>query len=124
MKLRIKGGSIRLRVSRSELQRLAEGQVIEEIVHLPGGNLSYALGASTQVTATTASFCDGRITVLISNAELAKWLDEGEVGIYTSVSTAPNRLLEITIEKDFACLDRSEEDNSDTFANPHAGTVC
>jgi hypothetical protein len=62
--------------------------------------------------------------LLISNAELAKWSNESEVGIYTSVSTAPDRLLDITIEKDFACLDRSEEDNSDTFANPHSGVVC
>lgn len=124
MKLRIKGDSIRLRVSRSELQRLADGQVIEEIVHLTGGNFGYALGSSTQVTATTASFCDGRIALLISDAELAKWLDESEVGIYPSVSTASDRLLEFTIEKDFACLDRSEEENSDTFANPHSVVVC
>ncbi len=123
MKLRIKGDSIRLRVSRSELLRLVEGQVIEEIVHLPGGNFSYALGSSTQITATTASFCDSRITVLISPAELAKWQNESEVGIYASVSTAPDRPLEVIIEKDFACLDRSEEDNCDTFVNPHSG-VC
>jgi hypothetical protein len=28
------------------------------------------------------------------------------------------------VEKDFACLDRIDEDNGDTFANPHAGATC
>ncbi|WP_047497251.1 hypothetical protein [Terriglobus sp. TAA 43] len=124
MKLRIKGDSIRLRVSRSELQRLRDGQVIEETVHFPGGDLRYALGSSPQIDATTASFRDGRITLVISSAELAMWLNEQEVGIYTSIPTAPDRQLEITIEKDFACLDRSDEDNSDTFVNPHSGVAC
>ena len=32
--------------------------------------------------------------------------------------------LEVVVEKDFACLDRSDEDNSDSFANPHAGATC
>jgi len=32
--------------------------------------------------------------------------------------------LALLIEKDFACLDRSEEDNEDTFPNPNTGTKC
>jgi hypothetical protein len=36
----------------------------------------------------------------------------------------PAGSLEIVVENDFACLDRSDEDNSDAFANPHAGAAC
>jgi len=30
----------------------------------------------------------------------------------------------VIVEKDFACLDRSDEGNKDTFANPLAGPNC
>jgi hypothetical protein len=36
----------------------------------------------------------------------------------------PAGSLEVVVEKDFACLDRSDEGNSDNFANPLAGAVC
>jgi hypothetical protein len=32
--------------------------------------------------------------------------------------------LEVAIEKDFACLDLSDQDNEDTFSNPMAGKSC
>ena len=32
--------------------------------------------------------------------------------------------LAIAVEKDFACIDRSDADNTDTFPNPHEGAVC
>ena len=35
----------------------------------------------------------------------------------------PAGSLEVVVEKDFACLDRSDEGNSDNFANPLAGAV-
>jgi len=45
------------------------------------------------------------------------------VGIYGDVDTGISRLA-VIVEKDFACLDRSERDNIDRFPNPHKGTVC
>lgn len=32
--------------------------------------------------------------------------------------------LELILEKDFACLDRSDADNHDTFPNPFIGASC
>lgn len=32
--------------------------------------------------------------------------------------------LELILEKDFACLDRSDADNHDTFPNPLIGASC
>ena len=47
-----------------------------------------------------------------------------DVGIAEEISLGPLGSLFLLVEKDFACLDRSDEDNQDTFANPHAGATC
>jgi hypothetical protein len=46
-----------------------------------------------------------------------------QVGIAEDISLGSLGSLALLIEKDFACLDRSEEDNQDTFPNPNAGTT-
>jgi hypothetical protein len=47
-----------------------------------------------------------------------------EVGIYATVNLGHTGSLDVMIEKDFACLDRSDAENVDTFTNPNAATVC
>ena len=51
-------------------------------------------------------------------------LPQSEVGVYTTLDMGSAGSLEVAVEKDFACLDRSDEDNCDTFANPHLGATC
>jgi hypothetical protein len=64
------------------------------------------------------------VTVILSKDRARIWSDESEVGVYTTLDLGPAGSLEVAVEKDFACLDRSDEDNSDTFANPVAGATC
>ncbi len=52
------------------------------------------------------------------------WGATDQVGIAEEISLGTLGLLSLLIEKDFASLDRSDEDNQDTFANPHAGATC
>jgi hypothetical protein len=62
--------------------------------------------------------------VAISEDQARTWIEAGEVGIYIAVDIGSEDLLEVVIEKDFACLDRSDEDNTDTFVNPNVSAVC
>ena len=55
-------------------------------------------------------------------AAAAVWHDEERVGFENTVEVAPGILLTLLLEKDFACLDDSREDQSDNFPNPNA--VC
>ena len=124
MKLRIKGDSIRLRVSRSELARLQVGESLAESVHLapgPAGVLQYVLAVDPQPPGVT--FRDSRILVRISSVQLARWTREEEVGIYLSFAV-DQTTLEVSIEKDFACADAPADANEDTFAHPAAGAIC
>ena len=127
MKLRIKGNSLRLRVSRSELTRFLAGEVVSETIRFaaaPEAKLTYALARGTQASAAMVRYGSQEVTVLLSEEQAQSWSQESEVGVYTLVDIAPEGLLELIVEKDFACLDRSDADNKDTFANPLMGSTC
>ena len=127
MKLRIKGHSLRLRVSRSELDRLMAGNNIEETIRFapdPEAFLTYSMGSATGISTTTVRYCQHKIAVVLAEHELRIWSETSQVGIYTSVDIGSDEPLELIVEKDFACLTGSDEENEDTFANPHAAAVC
>lgn len=126
MKLRIKGDSMRLRVSPSELERLLHAGRIEETIHFapdPDAKLTYALEQAPSNQEISVLYRPQEVTVLLS-AEIARTWAEGEqVGIYVAVD-AGSAQLALVVEKDFACLDRNDEDNADTFANPKSVGAC
>ena len=127
MKLRIKGNSLRLRVSRSELTRFLSPSRIEETIHFGPGSeakLTYALESAALNTDATVRYGPHELTVTISEEQARIWSEAREVGIYATVDVGAGGLLEVIIEKDFACIDRSDEDNTDTFVNPNVSAVC
>ena len=128
MKLRIKGNSMRLRVSRSELARLLNGERIEDTIHFSAAatdsHLTYGLQFIAQTAPISVEWEPQSATVLLSEEQMTCWAMETQVGIYATVDLGLNGLLDVLVEKDFACLDRSDEENSDTFANPESETSC
>jgi hypothetical protein len=127
MKLRIKGNSLRLRVSRSELNRFLGGERIADTVRFapaPEAKLTYALLRGPAAPGAQVQYSGQEVTVLLSAQQTELWAQENEVGVYTSVDLGAEGALELIVEKDFACLDGSEEDNKDTFTNPLMGSTC
>ena len=127
MKLRLKGSSLRLRVTRSELGRLQAGERIEETVLFPASSdtsLIYALEVGSHTQPVQVAFNSYQIVVSVSEDQLTSWSDQDQVGIYASLPVREKTNLEVAIEKDFACLDLSDADNQDTFSNPMAGKSC
>jgi hypothetical protein len=127
MKLRIKGDSLRLRVSRSEHNRILCGERVEDTIHFssePDAKLTYSLETASHGAATGVHYSPGQITVRLAKQDVGAWADPSQAGIYTSVGIGSENSLELVIEKDFACLDRSDENNTDTFENPHNGATC
>ena len=119
MKLRIKGNSIRFRLTKSEDERLAAEGSVEEVVRLSGQNFSYALEQDS-VSSLRASFENGRLTVFIPRETAQKWAQGDEIGL-----DGADGDLQILIEKDFACLKpRAGEDESDHFPHPNLEQTC
>jgi len=127
MKLRIKGDSLRLRVSRAELARLLAGERVDDTIHFgptPEARLTYALESVSGGVCASVRHSATEIAIILSEGQLRSWGEAGRVGIYTTVDVGLAVRLELIIEKDFACLDRTDEDGEDTFANPNALEVC
>src|ERR1700739_1110416 len=127
MKIRIKGNSLRLRLLRSEVARLIAGDCLEETIHFTqerSGKFTYTLQGDPAVNLPTVEYRGSSVTILIPADQANTWGLSDHVGIAESISLGEFGTLALLIEKDFACLDRSEEDNKDTFANPNAGEQC
>jgi hypothetical protein len=127
MKLRIKGDSLRLRISRSEVEKLLAGDCLEETIHFTPervAKFTYALQQETSLSRPTVQYSRNKVTILIPAEQANAWGTTDQVGIAEEISLGNLGSLALLIEKDFACLDRNEGDNEDAFPNPNAGTEC
>lgn len=120
MKLRIRGNSIRLRVSQSELVDIAQSGRVEDAVHFgPTARLRYRIEVAAHGP-LQARFDGDTLTVSMPRAEVERWVAPEEVSVMGSQRIGTGQELEILVEKDFACLAPRDEDQSDLFPNPGA----
>ena len=128
MKLRVRQNLIRLRLTRSEVERVEnEGSVSESIIFGPGPDrhLTYSLVSDASIDAVESDFRDGTIVVKVPKNRALQWCRSDEVGIEARVPISDAAALNVLIEKDFACLKaRPGEDESDAFPNPAVSGTC
>jgi hypothetical protein len=127
MKIRIKGDSLRLRVSRSEVARLLAGDCLEDTIHFApeaSATFTYAMQQEPSVSRPTVQYAENKVKILLPTDRAKEWGVTDQVGIAEDLTLGDAGTLALLIEKDFACLDRSDEDNQDTFPNPNAGATC
>ncbi len=116
MKIRTTHNSIRLRIRKSELDILhKEESISESLTFVNGISLRTVLFINHKINTPEASFRETTISVGLP-PELAKqWIESDQVGIEQSLNINNGESLHLLIEKDFPCLDRPNEDKSDTF---------
>lgn len=127
MKLRIKGNSLRFRLSCSDLARLLKaGQIEETIRFVPGDDakLTYALECSVARDKVSMRYQPGKVTTVLSFEAVHRWSACDQVGLYCKADFGTGKVLELSVEKDFACRDGNDVDNADTFPNPNFSAVC
>lgn len=114
MKLRLRANTIRLRMLKGEVERLAEGEKIVET--LPTPNPFHFCVAATGVAELTADFKGDTLTVEVPLEWARNWAASEEVG-----RTVSTNGVDILIEKDWHCTTpRFSEDNDGTYPNPTA----
>lgn len=125
MKLRIKGNSIRFRVSQSELEQIVERGASEDAVTFPGGaQLRYRV----EVVADgplAADFSHASIRLSVPRGAVERWSEPEEVTIRGEQALGGGEALKLLLEKDFSCLTPradEDEDDADLFPNPQART--
>ena len=114
MKIRIKGNSLRYRLTKSDISGLADKGYLQEQTNFPGQSLTYEL-RTTAGDALTAEFDHNTITLLIPEQMVADLVNTEKIGIEDKSSP-----LHLLVEKDFTCLDNVDEDQSDNYPNPLA----
>jgi hypothetical protein len=123
MKLRIRGDSIRLRLKRGEVDRIAAGGSIVEETHFPQSVLTCRLDVSEN-SDISASFDNGSLVVSLPKSKVLSWVGSDEVSLHAEQQLSGTGSLSVLIEKDFGCLEpghhRDCEDDQDTFPHPSA----
>jgi hypothetical protein len=122
MKLRIKGASLRLRLTQGEVRALAEqGRVEEHVPFAPDVQLIYRLARDAAASKISATLSANVVEIRVPERLANEWCTNNEVSLAHS-QALPQGTLQITLEKDFACLaPRADEDESDNFPHPQAG---
>jgi hypothetical protein len=123
MKLRIRDNSIRLRLTKTEVNRLDTEGSVRSRVNFPGGeSLCYEVESSPACVAPVARFEKSCVTVRLPATTVTTWATSDKVSIADEQQISPGDVLSILVEKDFACLaPRAGEDESDMFEHPRTG---
>ncbi len=119
MKLRIKGNSIRIRLTKTEVSIIATAGYLEAETLFVNNKLVYALQRVDEGDALTASFEENKITVFVPAALTKDWPLNNVISFEANMPLADNKTLYLLLEKDFVCLDHTNEDQSDNYENPN-----
>ena len=124
MKLRIRDNSLRLRLTRSEVDDLRDSGIVRARAAFPGGReLRYEVESSPASVNPAAHLTNTTITVRLPDSVVRAWADSEQVSIRGEVQHSHGETLTILVEKDFACLaPREGEDESDMFPHPEASS--
>lgn len=114
MKLRIKGDSIRLRLSKTEVSQLVENNKVFDSCQFGLNVLKYGI-KTADIIEFDAQLDKNEITIFIPQKETHNWDENDKISINKTLENG----VSILVEKDFKCLiDRAHEMEDDMYDNP------
>lgn len=120
MKIRIKGNSIRYRLTRTEIDNFGKiGWLEDKTEFLNGSSFHYRLERKAGIENMEASFSGDMICIFVPAKIAAEWTTTDIVGYDYKMKIEEGKELFLLIEKDFVCLDHTLEDQSDNYENPN-----
>ena len=119
MKIRIKGNSLRIRISKTEVDTFCKEGKLTERTEFGDGSFLYNLVSVNSEGNLDADYKDGAVTMYVPAHLIADWDTNNVVGFdYTKPLPGGDGLF-LLLEKDFKCIDNTVgEDQSDNFDNP------
>ena len=119
MKIRIQGNSIRIRLSKSEVNQLVTEGNVEEKTSFLNSSFGYCLKSVAGIEELSASYEADQIFMFVPESLLETWPANNVVGFEAYMPISETDTLYLLLEKDFKCLDNTSEDQSDNFENPN-----
>lgn len=119
MKIRIRGNSIRLRLTQSEIDEFAKSGIVKDTLDFGNGTQLHYTLEKTDQSDLSSKFENNIIRTFFPQSKIFEWTKTDMVGLDNGIMD--NKSLFILVEKDFQCLKpRSGEDDADAFPNPTA----
>jgi len=125
VKLRIRDNSVRLRLTRGEVDSLRLQGVVAATTGFPGGReFQYRVESSPAIVNPAAFFSENTISIRLPETAVLAWATSEQVSLPGEQVLDDGAKLNILVEKDFACLaPREGEDEADMFPHPDASTA-
>jgi hypothetical protein len=125
MKIRIQANSVRVRLTQSEVRRIADGGVVEQTTAFsPEAKFCTRVESSPHVQKPIATFENQSFTLRLPSNEARQWGESDQIGIEAEQAIGDGTSLRILIEKDFECRHQRAEEIAETFpSSKRAGAI-
>ena len=117
MKLRIKGNTIRFRLTKSEVDYFGKENKLEEKTEFGNNFLTYSLKTVDDEN-FSADFSNNTISLFVPKHLASEWTSTEMVGLESEMEIGNGKKLFLLLEKDYKCLDTVAEDQNDNYENP------
>lgn len=118
MKIRIKGDSVRFRLTQSEVKSLSTNGEIYDSTNFGGQVFNYGVILNSDTNQLQISFENNRVTLEMPETTGKVWFQNDIITYDHTIKTTSGNELYLLLEKDFTCLDNTIEDQSDNYPNP------
>ena len=113
MKLRIKGNSLRIRLTKTEVNIIANTGYLEEETLFSNNKFMYALQRVDEGNELSAALEENKMIIFVPSSLTKEWPTNNIIGFNAEMPVADNKTLFLLIEKDFVCLDETTVDQSE-----------
>ena len=120
MKVRIKGNTIRIRLTKTEVDYFKEFKRIVEKTEFGNSTLRYGVYATPEAKQFSASLENNNLIYSLPENVANSWASTSQVGLSAEMEVGNGKKLFLLLEKDFKCLDETNEDQNDNYENPLA----
>lgn len=117
MKIRIKGNSVRFRLTQSEVKTLATEGKIFDSTNFGTATFTYGVVLTEELDSLGIQFQNASIILEMPKKEGISW-HENDIVTFDHHLALNDTDLYLLLEKDFTCLDNTLEDQSDNYPNP------
>lgn len=120
MKIRIRGNSIRYRLTKSEVETFCKTGYFAQKTEFGSTLFSYKIQAKKGITNLETDYANNTIIIYVPEDYTTNWFSSNTVGFSHNFITKSGKEIFILVEKDFVCMDETVEDQTDNYPNPNA----
>lgn len=119
MKIRIKDNSVRFRLTKTEVHKLCSHKQLESFTEFNTTTMVYAIQVRKDINELQADFSSNKIIMHFPEVESETWEKSDRITYKNTMQLNNGNQLQLILEKDFVCLDHTDEDQSDNYENPN-----